>query len=49
MLVTFVRNKMWKRVIDIFERDHDITVYDEFDYIYITIRELVKVIKTKNK
>ena len=49
MLVIFVRNKMWKRILDIFERDSDITYSDEFHYIYITIRELVEVIKTKNK
>jgi hypothetical protein len=48
MLVIFVRNKMWKRILDIFERDSDITYGDEFHYIYITIRELVEVIKTKN-
>ena len=32
-----------------FERDQDITFYDEWHYIYITLKELVKVIRTKNK
>jgi len=32
-----------------FQRDKDITYYDEFHYIYITLRELIEVIKTKNK
>ena len=32
-----------------FERDRDITYYDEFHYIFITLKELVKVIKTRNK
>ena len=40
---------MIKRILDIFERDQDITVYDEFHYIYITLKELLEVIKTKNK
>ena len=31
------------------ERDNDITVRDEFHYIFITIKELIKVILTKNK
>lgn len=30
-------------------RDKDITYYDEFHYIYITVRELIEVIKTKNR
>jgi len=32
-----------------FERDQDITYYEEFHYIFITLRELVEVIKTRNK
>jgi hypothetical protein len=32
-----------------FERDQDISVYDEFHYIFITLRELIEVIKTGNK
>lgn len=32
-----------------FKRDSDITYYDEFHYIFITIKELFEVIKTKNK
>ncbi len=31
------------------EGDKDITLYDEWYYIYITLKELVEVIKTKNK
>ena len=40
---------MIKRILKILERDFDITYYDEFHYIYITLKELIKVIKTKNK
>lgn len=29
--------------------DKDITLYDEWHYIYITLKELLEVIKTKNK
>jgi hypothetical protein len=43
-----VRRKMIKKILDIFERDFDVTCADEFHYIYITLRELVEVIKTKN-
>jgi len=32
-----------------FERDQDITYYEEFHYIFITLRELVGVIRTGNK
>jgi hypothetical protein len=32
-----------------FERDKDITYYDEFHYIFITLKELIEVIKTGNK
>jgi hypothetical protein len=40
---------MVKKILNFFERDSDITVYQEFHYIYITLKELVEVIKTKNK
>jgi len=40
---------MIKKIIHFFERDKDISVYDEFDYIFITLRELIEVIKTGNK
>ena len=40
---------MIKHILNLLERDQDITVYDEFHYIYITLKELIKVIKTKNK
>jgi len=49
MLVIFVRNKMWKRILDIFERDQDITVYEEFYYIYITIKETISILRNGNK
>jgi hypothetical protein len=38
-----------KRIQNFLERDQDITAYDEWHYIYITFRELIEVIKTKNK
>jgi len=41
--------RVLRKILDIFERDRDITVYDEFHYIYITLKELIKVIKSKNK
>jgi len=40
---------MLKKIQRFFQRDQDITYYDEFHYIYITLRELVEVIKTGNK
>jgi hypothetical protein len=40
---------MINQILDILKRDHDITVYDEFHYIYITLKELVEVIRTRNK
>ena len=40
---------MVKRILNFFERDKDITVYDEMHYIYITFKELIKVIITGNK
>jgi len=40
---------MIQKILHFFERDSDITPYDEWHYIYITLKELVKVIKTKNK
>jgi len=30
-------------------RDKDITYYDEFHYIFITLRELIRIIRTRNK
>ena len=44
-----VRKEMVKKILMIFERDSDITYYEEFHYIYITLKELIEVIKTKNK
>ncbi len=40
---------MIKKILLILERDQDITYYDECHYIYITLKELIEVIKTKNK
>jgi hypothetical protein len=33
-----------KRIQNFLERDQDITYYDEFHYIYITLKELLKII-----
>ena len=44
-----VKLKMIKKILHFLERDKDITLYDEFHYIYITLEELVKVIQTRNK
>lgn len=38
-----------KKIKNFLERDKDITYREEFNYIYITLRELIEVIKTKNK
>jgi hypothetical protein len=35
---------MLRKILNFLERDKDITVYDEFHYIFITFRELVKII-----
>lgn len=40
---------MMKKILLILERDSDITYEDEWHYIYITLKELVEVIRTKNK
>jgi hypothetical protein len=40
---------MIKNLQHFLQRDSDITYYEEFHYIYITLKELVKVIKTHNK
>jgi hypothetical protein len=44
-----VNTNMINKILNFFERDSDITYRDEFHYIYITLKELVEVIKTKNK
>jgi len=36
-----------KKVIEFFERDSDITLYDEWHYIYITIKECIKILLNK--
>jgi hypothetical protein len=38
-----------KRIQNFLERDQDIAHYDEFHYIFITLKELIGVIKTQNK
>jgi hypothetical protein len=38
-----------KKLFEFFTRDKDISLRDEFQYICITLRELVGVIRTKNK
>jgi len=47
--VEHVKRKMLKKIKHFLQRDQDITLYDEWHYIVITLRELVEVIKTKNK
>lgn len=49
MLAVLVRKNMLKKIKQFLERDQDITYYDEFHYIFITLRELIEVIKTGNK
>jgi len=41
--------KILNKIKLFFERDQDITFHDEFHYIFITLRELIEVIKTQNK
>jgi hypothetical protein len=48
MLAVFVKN-MLEKIRYFLKRDKDITLYEEFHYIYITLKELVEVIKTRNK
>jgi hypothetical protein len=40
---------MINKIKHFLERDQDINLYNEFHYIYITLKELAEVIKTKNK
>ena len=40
---------MIKKIKKFLERDQDITYYEEFHYIYITLKELIEVIRTRNK
>jgi len=40
---------MLKKIRHFLERDKDITLYDEWHYIFITLRELIGVVRTKNK
>lgn len=40
---------MIKKIRNFLERDSDITYYEEFHYIYITLKELVEVVRTRNK
>ena len=35
---------MNKKIKEFFERDQDITYYDEWNYIYITLKETIKII-----
>jgi hypothetical protein len=32
------------KLLEFFERDKDVSFYDEFHYIYITLKELSKII-----
>ena len=38
-----------KKIQNFLKRDQDVTYEDEVHYIFITLKELIKVIKTKNK
>ena len=38
---------MIKRILNFFERDSDITYGDEFHYIYITLKETIKILTSK--
>ena len=40
---------MIKKIREALQRDSDITYYEEFHYIYITLKELMEVIRTRNK
>jgi hypothetical protein len=37
-----------KKIIEFFERDSDITLYDEWHYIHITMSELFKILLTNS-
>lgn len=41
--------KLIQKIKFFLKRDKDVTVYDEFHYIFITLKELVGVLKTHNK
>ena len=34
-------------MLNFFERDSDITYHDEFHYIYITLKETIKILASK--
>jgi len=38
---------MLNKIKRFFKKDQDITYYDEFDYIFIILRELIEVMKKK--
>ena len=38
---------MIKKIIEFFERDSDITLYDEWHYVYITVNECLKILINK--
>jgi len=40
---------MINKIREALQRDSDITYYEEFHYIYITLKELIEVIRTRNK
>ena len=44
-----VMKSLVKKIKHFLKRDSDVTYYHEFHYIYITLKELIEVIKTKNK
>lgn len=36
-----------KKFFEFFERDSDITLYDEWHYVYITLKECLKILVSK--
>ena len=42
--VLVLKNITIKKCFDFFERDQDITVYDEFHYVYITLKETLNIL-----
>jgi len=42
--VPVLKNITIKKCFEFFERDQDITVYDEFHYIYITLKETLNIL-----
>jgi hypothetical protein len=39
---------MLSKIKHFLERDSDITYYDEFHYIYITVKEIISILRNGN-